>query len=353
MVGGSGGDASDSVGASKLEHRALSLRFVGTTEEYFRVWIVNLCLTLLTFGIFSAWAKVRKKRYLYSHTLLDGTPFQYLGRPLPILKGRLIAALLFVAWYLTSRFYQSFYPFVLLAGAVLAPWMIVRSLAFNARYSAFRNLTFHFRGTYWGTFATLLGCVTIVLVTCGLGYPWAEARLRRYLIGRTSYGGVRGRLKAKGKHFLRVYLVVAAIMTGLVAASWFLFLAGDGRVLPPQQLLLVFTATTYAAYTLIYTYRQAGITNLVWSRTKLGPLSFRATLRFRDLVWLYASNLLAIVASLGLLVPWATLRVVRYRTEHFEVEQRGALDRFEGHELETVRATAAEVADIFDFDLSL
>jgi hypothetical protein len=47
----------------------LSLEFSGSAREYFRIWITNLCLTLLTFGIFSAWAKVRKKRYTYSHTV--------------------------------------------------------------------------------------------------------------------------------------------------------------------------------------------------------------------------------------------------------------------------------------------
>ena len=45
------------------ERRPLSLVFKGTTRDYFRLWIVNLCLTLFTLGIFSAWAKVRKKRY--------------------------------------------------------------------------------------------------------------------------------------------------------------------------------------------------------------------------------------------------------------------------------------------------
>lgn len=53
----------------------LALRFTGSATEYFRIWIVNLCLTLFTLGIFSAWAKVREKRYFYSHRLLDGAPY--------------------------------------------------------------------------------------------------------------------------------------------------------------------------------------------------------------------------------------------------------------------------------------
>ncbi len=353
VVGDHSGGQVGAQHANSASRRELELRFIGSTQEYFRIWIVNLCLTLLTFGVFSAWAKVRKKRYLYSHTLLDGTPFQYLGQPLPILKGRVVAALLLIAWYATSRFFQSFYPFVLLLFAVLAPWMIVRSAAFNARYSAYRNLTFHFSGSYGGTFRTLFGCLLIVVFSCGLAYPWAEARLKRYLVTNTTYGGKRGRFKAQGKDFVPIYLVAFGIGLALTTSLWIaLFQSRDG-VMPTQDLLFGFTIASYAAYTLVYAYRQARVTNLVWGRTKLGPLSFRSNLRFRDLLWLYITNLAAIVLSLGLLIPWATLRMVRYRAEHFNVEQRGALERFVGHERGTVHAAAAEVADVFDFDLSL
>jgi uncharacterized membrane protein YjgN (DUF898 family) len=34
----------------------LSFEFKGSAREYFRIWIVNLCPTLFTLGIFSAWA---------------------------------------------------------------------------------------------------------------------------------------------------------------------------------------------------------------------------------------------------------------------------------------------------------
>src|SRR5437016_993839 len=37
--------------------------FTGTGSEYFRIWVVNLLLTILTFGVFSAWAKVRRLQY--------------------------------------------------------------------------------------------------------------------------------------------------------------------------------------------------------------------------------------------------------------------------------------------------
>jgi len=67
------------------------VEFTASAGEYFRIWIVNLVLTILTVGIYSAWAKVRKKRYFYGHTRIDRDSFEYRGRPIAILKGRLIA----------------------------------------------------------------------------------------------------------------------------------------------------------------------------------------------------------------------------------------------------------------------
>ncbi len=43
--------------------RTLRFEFTGDGREYFRIWIVNVSLTVITLGIYSAWAKVRRMRY--------------------------------------------------------------------------------------------------------------------------------------------------------------------------------------------------------------------------------------------------------------------------------------------------
>ena len=68
------------------------IRFTGSAGEYFRIWIVNLFLTVLTLGIYAAWAKVRTRRYLYAHTEVAGSAFEYTANPIAILKGNLIVA---------------------------------------------------------------------------------------------------------------------------------------------------------------------------------------------------------------------------------------------------------------------
>src|SRR5215475_16145459 len=79
------------------------LRFTGTGSEYFGIWIVNLLLTILTLGIYSAWAKVRRLQYFYRHTELAGTGFDFHGSPTRILLGRIIAFVMLVAYNMSVR----------------------------------------------------------------------------------------------------------------------------------------------------------------------------------------------------------------------------------------------------------
>jgi hypothetical protein len=67
----------------------IPFNFTGRTGEYFRIWIVNVMLTIASLGIYSAWAKVRNKRCFYGNTSVDGTAFDYHADPVAILKGRL------------------------------------------------------------------------------------------------------------------------------------------------------------------------------------------------------------------------------------------------------------------------
>jgi len=126
----------------------LPFEFRGNGGEYFRIWIVNLLLTIVTLGIYSAWAKVRRLRYFYGNTYLDGHSFEFHGRPLAILKGRLIV----FAAYLVFAFSAQLKPaiaFVMIPLAIFGvPWIIMKSRLFQTRMTSYRNIRFNFHGTY-------------------------------------------------------------------------------------------------------------------------------------------------------------------------------------------------------------
>lgn len=370
--------------------RALPLAFHGRAGEYFRIWIVNLCLTLLTLGIYSPWAKVRKKRYFYSRTTLDDTPFQYLARPLPILKGRLVALALFLVWYVSSHFYTVALPYVVAAGFVVAPWVVARSAAFNARYSAFRNLTFDFDDRYATAFKVLnvFGLVPLavvvaiavvqydggayaspgaadlaLLISVGLVlFPWWQRRLRAYLVGGVHYGGQRARFGARTASYYGIYLLAGwVLVVGTVAVISLLYLIQSlipaGTALPRDAgttaRALVGLVAGYLAYAAAYTLVQVKLANLNWNHTRLGPLRFHSDLPAPGMFRLYVTNALGILASAGLLIPWAVVRTVRYRLDHLTVTTTGAWEGFTGTGRNTATAAGAEVSEFFDMDLSL
>ena len=366
-------DVASDVEVESDSPRELPLEFRGSAREYFRIWIVNLCLTLLTLGVFSAWAKVRRKRYFYSSITIDETPFQYLAEPLPILKGRIVAALLFAVYWFSSSFYLPALPWVLGAGVVIAPWVISRSAAFQARYSAFRNMTFRFQGNYLGAAQAMywLGLVPLLVVgsmfewwgnwqaaglaflTFSFAFPWWLSRLKHYMVSYTSFGGECGRYSATGGQFFGVYLVAAFIVVGggvlsAVAGYWIV-----PRVGRSDWAMVLVTVPVYLAYMLAFAYVQANISNLVWNHTELGPLRFKSTLSGGGLAKLYFTNAVGIVASLGLLTPWAVMRTLKYRADHMRVLLQGELTTLTGGDVSAVQAAGAEMGEMFDVDLAL
>jgi len=118
--------------------------FTGKSSEYFSIWIVNVCLTILTLGIYSAWAKVRTQQYFYGNTWLDNISFQYLANPVQILKGRLIAFSAFAAYYAAAMFSPIAALIILLAIMIFTPALLVLTMAFICRNSAYRNVSFNF-----------------------------------------------------------------------------------------------------------------------------------------------------------------------------------------------------------------
>lgn len=145
---------------------------------------------------------------------------------------------------------------------------------------------------------------------------------------------------------LFVIVGVSAIMAGLAAKIFSL-------IENPQLLVLLAAVPMYAGYVLSYAYIKARGTNLVWNHTRLGQAHFESTLSAGGMAKLYLTNALAIIASVGLLTPWAVIRTLKYRADNLQVLLEGDLTDFRGSETATIRAVGAEFGDLFDMDISL
>ena len=344
-------------GESASSARTLRPEFTGSGAEYFRVWIVNLLFSLLTLGIYSAWAKVRKKKYLYGSTPLDGDSFDYFARPETILKGRIVAVAALVVYALAGELYpESRFAFWGLA-AIAAPWVIVRALIFNARNSAWRGLRFHFNGTPGGAARVFLGLLAVTVLTLGLAYPWFVARRKRFVLAHHTLGSSRFGCELSTPAFFWLYLRAGLMQIALLlpagALAFFAVRAlRSYESLAPVAFALPVLAA-YAAYAAVYGYLQARTANLMWNGTYGPGLRFASDIKAKKLIGIYFGNILAAVFSAGLLIPWAVVRTLKYRLSCLAV----IVEQETVHEADPafarVGATGQELGDFFNLDLGL
>ena len=344
--------------APLVEHR---FSFHGDAREYFRIWIVNLALGILTLGIYSAWAKVRTQRYFHGNTRLAGVPFEFLAKPWPILKGRLIAVTLFVAYVLASQFSLA-WQFALIGVVLLAtPWLLVRGLAFRARYSAWRGLVFRFIPDYGEAYIRYLLLLIPTVLTLGMLYPWVQGQQKRFIVEHHRYGGHGFRFLVSSGRFYIPYLIAWGVMTALIFVFFFAVaalaaasaLSGKGNGTPPVWIMMTIVGGFYAGYFVIFVFLQAALLNLVYNHVDIGGRRLRSTLKGHRLLAIYALNTLAVLASAGLLIPWAKIRLARYRAESLSLLAADDLEGLVAERAGEIDATAAEVDGLFDIDIGL
>ncbi len=472
-----------------LNQKITPIIFQGKTTEYFGIWIVNLLLSLITFGIYSAWAKVRRKKYFYNNTLIDNVGFDYHAKPKAILKGRIIASIFFAAYGISANI-NPLLPFVfMLIFFIFLPWLVVRGSLFNARNTSHRGLRFDFVGTLRQAAKVFIGLPLLMLPTLGLIIPYAAHQKKQFSVNNHRFGLSPFEMQPKVKAFYKVYLITMILpliaIIGIIAAiaipayhqykvkvaahasqtipevaNFVEFKQEQPIVLAPNQtsaeeqvetpeempkaelstveriysdqtpaestapedqkliqekiesqidaqeamqveemrheetqaeqpapkaknfedlmrerqqarnekmrdilknprkflgsLLYILPALAlYALFIFSFLgYMQARIGNLVWNNTTLDKLSFQSSLRARDFIWIYFTNIIAIMCTFGLATPWAQIRLAKYRTSKLQIVGNVDFDQFVGDKKAEVKATGEEIADMFDVDLS-
>ena len=339
-----------------MEPPRVMFQFHGSAREYFRIWIVNTLLTLLTLGIFSAWAKVRKRRYLRGNTEVLGHRFDYTADPKRILVGNLIVLTLFLTYGLFGAVYPALRLMALVLAGLFLPWIVVRSLAFNAHHTMWRGLRFRFHPSLSAAVMVYLLKPILIPLSFGFYYPaWARAKAE-FRISRHRFGTAYFRFSGTNGPFYSAYLVAGAIalagamvLGGVVAGLTFY---RGGHVPTTTQMLPAYVV--YGAFLLLARhYAFAQLFNPIWNNTQLDEHRFRANLQTSRWISLQFTNLTAIIFSCGLLYPWALIRSTRYALGCLELipaTNFESISRMGSARGSAVGDSAAEFAG-FDFGL--
>jgi len=349
--------------------REIPFEFTATGGEYFRIWIVNALLSICTLGIYSAWAKVRRLRYFYGSTSLDGATFDYHGDPKAILKGRLIAVGTYVLYLAASRVSPALSLLFLPLFVFGVPWIIMRSRRFHLRMTSWRGLRFHFHGGYRGALAAYVGWALLGMLSAGILVPLAHWKRIHYLLSNTAYGTERFRFTTSTGAFYRFFLLTL-LFAVLASFGAMLLLGGYGALFGATTVSTgtdprvayaalgkLFAGPTILVFLiaglLIGAYYQKSLVNASFGGIEVGPHRVRSTLKTGRLAFLLVTNLLGIVFTIGLFAPWARVRLMRYQFSQTTVLAEGDLDAFTAAASDGSGAAGEEIGEFFDIDFGL
>jgi uncharacterized membrane protein YjgN (DUF898 family) len=366
--------------------------FTGTGGEYFRIWIVNVLLTIATLGIYSAWAKARRLQYFYRNTRVAGAIFDYRGNPKAILKGRILALGLLASYKLTFDFYKPAAIGIALILIVIMPWLLARAFRFKMANSTYRGVRFHFRGTVaqaykmlilfpvlfavtglliWSlvtsfanrqSIALILTAVILPMIVIFTAIPLAHYLLKRYQHDNAYFGHMPFFFDAPKREFFKTYgKAIGYMIVGSMAVGIFAAVTGKLYTLAMETSfawlfeILYGLLTAYLGYLFVMAYLEGTIQNLVWNHTTIAGMRFESAVQTKQLLAIHASNLALITLTLGFYKPFAAVKRMKYRIESVTLVPLA-------DDLETILADQAndhagaigqEAGDLFDIDIAI
>lgn len=356
----------------------MQLEFTGTGEEYFRICVVHTLLTLVTLGVYSAWAKARKMRWFAQHTRLDGDAFEYHGRPARILLGRVVALVLILAYGHAFDWSKWAGLSVVVLLLFLGPLLFASAQRFRLANTSWRGVHFGFAasrrevyavclpalaawtsGTVWAAFVgTAAGVVWLAALTL-LAFPWIHAALKSLQHRRATLGDQQFTFRRATLAFYGVYagalgiMVLAGFAAAIAAGVVALATRSDQPPAPARTTSLIITfIVMFILYLSLWPYLSARIQRAVWSRTRLGPVGFRNEISGFTLAGLALRNSVLVLLTAGLYWPYAAVNMARYRIRCLVLEAPQGLPPIKGMPVDQRGGATGDAAfNLLDLDL--
>ena len=381
--------------------RELEIRFTGSGSEYFRIWIVNLLLTLVTLSLYYPWAKVRRLRYFYGNTAVGEHTLDFHGDPKRMLRGLLLVGALVGLYSVAGKVSPVAGLIAFVIVAAVWPALFRASQQFRLANTSWRGLRFRFNGNLPDAYRAMLplfipGAVTLAAVLfaadpagalpgrgartggllvplAGLGslllFPLFLWLLKKYQHDHFALGQVQTELRTGAGSFYAIALktlgvsLLAAFSAGVVAAVVsgggalaVMFGSGRGRAGGIGAAIFALIVTLLIVYIAIILVVQPYVTsrlqNVVWNATRSRHVRFESALRFWPLLRLTLKNWLLIFVTLGLYGPFAKIATARMRLESVTVHTLLPPDEL----VSTLReraddATGDAAGDLFGIDI--
>ena len=373
-------------GEARPVHR-YAIEFTGSGSEYFRIWIVNLLLTLVTLGLYYPWAKVRRLKYFYGNTRVAGHALDFHGDPKRMLRGFLLMAGLFMLYNAASYASPAAGGLAALVFMGIWPALLRASWQFRLANTSWRGLRFQFTGSLKDSYLTFLvpvlamvglfvASAVLMAVHPALGIipllaiyavvPYMFYRLKAYQHRHYAYAQLQSEFRASFGDVGKVFLKTAGLLMlmALVGGALVGLLIGLGTLSAPGQaggsmkalfaMLPVLVVFFFVMQIVPLPYFQSRMQNLLWTQTGNRDVRFKSQLDFTPLLKQTLLNWVLIILTLGLYWPFAAVAMARLKLQAVSVHMRADVNQLVGRQQAVRREGIGDAAaDLAGIDLGL
>jgi len=308
--------------------------FYGSGGALFGIYLRNILLTLVTLGIYYLWGKNRLRTYVVSQCEFQGDRFAWHGTGKELFIGALkvfavLAPIFFlisvapVLWKTTASQLAAN-----AAGLIIYLFLVPLAMVGTRRYRfsrlSWRGIRFSFRGRVRDFLKLFVRGAIFTGLTFGLYTPFFQTQQRKFFSENTYFGNARFSFDGKGSDLFGRLLLSLLVVGAAFGAAAVVAVAAVGQLRfsrlsgPPHAIsqavvaalpgfvVAVLVAVVAMFWYLAYRHRYN------WSHTSFQAAHFRSTVTAGKLLWLWVSNLLLVVGTLGLAIPWVLARNVRF-----------------------------------------
>ncbi len=346
---GDGADGAGNENGDRPGRVPLIFDQTATARQITPLVLRNILFNILTLSLYRFWARTHIRRYLWSKTTINDEALEYTGRGLELFVGFIFVSLFvilpIIAAFAAIEYFATVYdetllllylPLYLLLFLLIGV-AVYRARAYRLSRTSWRSIRFAQTGSslqYGFRYLYFLfgNVLTLTWLT-----PLQNVTLMRQMISNMWFGDRQFRFNGRAGPLYRVFAMVwilnIFVVIGYFAAIGYLFpeLVENITMEPstPEEVFAFFQAILAFYGFLIFValttvWYQAKEMRYFAESTCFESVRFKLRATTLSLLWLGLGNLIIIVLTLGLGLPYTQVRTFRYLFRRLEAE--GELD---------------------------
>ncbi|NNC94012.1 MAG: DUF898 family protein [Chitinophagales bacterium] len=305
------------------------IKFYGEWSKFLGIYIINIFLTIITIGIYYPWAKAAIFKYLWGETEFDNERFVFHGTGREMFIGFIKAIALFGSLTLLVGIAEMTENVVAIAIAtfifsigfiLLVPLAIHGALKYRSSRTSWKGIHAGYRGDRQELMKKFVAGLLLTILTLGLYGAWFINDIRKYLIDHLRFGSLEFKFNGKGVDFFLINLIGIAlsILTAGIYIFWY-------------------ARNIYRFYVNNLEVHQKG-----------SAINFESTATAGKIFKLIIPNILIILFTLGLGIPYAIIRYYRFIFDNANLQEYIDTNAIIQTEEDYRDATGEDLMDLMD-----